>query len=296
MRSFFKSILFTVLLRFDDIRAVKESKSYANSVLFVVGCGKEVEKHFHGIKKNIELLINQFEDFRIKIYSDSSSFESFLNWSKDDPNHVVVVKEEFQHISRTVRIAFGRNMLLSMIKHEANDSMFISKEIFVVVLDFDDVNISPIDMDVFSNVMRRKNEWDVVTFHRQNYYDIWSLRYSRFDVNIWNFGLMSHTLRDIIEADIVSLLDTSDPKGSFFPVISAFNGFAIYKMDTFGNCTYDGTNAAEKSLFPRNTIYNISRSSIIEDCEHVSLHRCMYNRGLKIRIFTQPVFPDRSLQ
>lgn len=153
---------------------------------------------------------------------------------------------------------------------------------YVMVIDMDEINIAPFNVSVFHEVMGMASQWDAVSFNRNHYYDIWALRYDRFDVNVWGFGSQSRTLRDVIEADIVSLLDTSKP--SLYPVKSAFGGVGIYKLNMTIGCRYNGSNP---DTFAASTNYGKARGSAPEDCEHVAFHRCMSERhNAKIQIFS----------
>ena len=69
-------------------------------------------------------------------------------------------------------------------------------------------------------------------------------------------------------------------QGLFFPVISAFNGLAIYKIDATEGCWYNSSNAEPHNKLGWNP----------RDCEHVAFHRCMIDRHrAKVMIFSKPV-------
>ncbi len=210
------------------------------------------------------------------------------NWGAKDPN-VKVIAEKFSHPSRTARLAHGRNELLRRARNDAIASHQENSS-YLIVLDMDEINVNTFNTTVFQYVMEATSEWDALFFNRLYFYDIWSLRYDRFNFNIWNFGSHSRTLRDIIEADIVSLLDTSKP--SFFPVISAFNGLGIYKLNFTTGCHYNGSNS---EVFAENTLFKKTRLTVTEDCEHVAFHKCMLaSHQARLRIFSEPLVPKSS--
>jgi hypothetical protein len=231
-------------------------------------------------------IANAFENHKIIVYADAVTHTLYDSWRSESNYNIEIIKEEYYHHSRTVRIYYGRDKLVSSAN---NTSQYYAYPSFLFVLDLDDVNIKPFDMRVFNTVMSRTDEWDALSFNRAEYYDIWSLRYSRFNINIWEFGSKSSLLRDIITADIASSLDTSDPHGTFYPVISAFNGVGLYKMSIIGDCRYVGTNT---HTYPIRTLYNMSRTAIYEDCEHVAFHKCISNNGGRVSIFTLPLVPS----
>lgn len=294
-----------LLLAFLCLFAVSEGgdSNWRKSTVYVIGTAKEVAPYVPNLKANVIGLAKFFKSYRVFIYSDSTSLVAFNAWALEDSN-VRVIEEKPAHPSRTARIAAGRNILMKHVHEDAartkasvsasvtdkGDSLTTADsfdvEPFVLALDCDEVNLSPLNVSRFEYVMDHSSEWDAVSFNRLHFYDIWSLRYSRFNFNLWNFGSQSRFLRDVIEADIVSLLDTSQP--TFFPVYSAFNGLGVYKLAKTTGCLYNGTNP---ETFALNTVYNEARITIPEECEHVAFHRCMIDlHQSKIRIFSLPLF------
>ena len=86
------------------------------------------------------------------------------------------------------------------------------------------------------------------------------------------------------------------PSGELITCASAFNGFAIYKLNKFVNCNYDGRLRLDlipfKQIFNKNNIlndyFNISLNS---DCEHRSFHfEAIRKNNAKIRISSDILF------
>jgi hypothetical protein len=257
-----------------------------NSILYVIGAAKEVSQYLPKVKKNIYAITKLFSTYKVVVYSDSTSFPALQEWKKKD-DKVHILQENFKHPSRTYRLAHGRNLLVEHIHSEAKANKQQSIEnSYVLMIDFDDVNTPPFNMTTVSGALARSSEWDVVSFNRVYYYDIWALRYDRFNVNIWNFGTQSHLLRDVIEADLISLLNPAEPH--LFPVYSAFNGVAFYKLKATTGCTYNGANS--ETFFAGVTMYNHSRATIPEECEHVAFHRCLGSKNnARLRIYSGPI-------
>lgn len=77
---------------------------------------------------------------------------------------------------------------------------------------------------------------------------------------------------------------------------SAFNGFAIYKMDKFLDCSYSST--IHQELFPTDMIrkqINITGENIVpyllNDCEHRKFHlEAIKRNNARIMICTQSLF------
>ena len=267
------------------IGVVAATKSHwSNSNIYVIGTAKDVAQHLPYLKKNINAVTSLFQSHKIFIYSHKNSVQDFQSWRKENSN-VKILVQKYEHPSRTDRLAYGRNELMKTVHADSSKSSHL-KNSLLLILDFDEVNVQPINIQTFRGAIDRSSEWEMVSFHRPYFYDIWSLRYERFNINIWNFGTKSLLLRDIIEADIVSLLDTSNP--SFLPVYSVFNGLAVYKLPMTVDCLYNGSNS---EVFAPDTIYGASRISVKEDCEHVSFHLCMSKKhDARIRIYSQSLF------
>ena len=77
---------------------------------------------------------------------------------------------------------------------------------------------------------------------------------------------------------------------------SAFNGFAIYRMQKFLNCNYDGRirlDLIPKNYLARNIQINKStiKTDLVEDCEHRAFHIEAINKnGARIRISPEILF------
>ena len=110
------------------------------------------------------------------------------------------------------------------------------------------------------------------------YYDVWALRYWRYDVNSVYERVNELSLVSIIQDHIQR--DVPESGLRYFPVLSAFAGLALYKLGAGEGCTYLGHNPADP---PERT----------EDCEHVSFHRCARERNrARIMIFNQSISPS----
>jgi hypothetical protein len=142
------------------------------------------------------------------------------------------------------------------------------------MMDLDDVMTRPIDKKNFESRMLETKEWDVITFNRQSYYDIWALRYSRYDFNLQGHIGQDEIKPQIIRKDIERQLKES--KGKYYPVYSAFNGLAVYKYNYTIGCKYNGSSLESGSKF---------------DCEHVAFHKCIIARhGGRIMIHVNHIF------
>ena len=147
------------------------------------------------------------------------------------------------------------------------------------MMDLDDVSEAPIQISAFKNIFRNP-EWDVVSFNKEPYYDLWALRYPPFMRNCWNFSRAADgkQYQKQLGAHITALLK----QYSMVPVVSAFCGLAIYKMSKIKNCYYDGRNREKpQGSFVRN----------YQDCEHIFFHNNMIKKnGARIFISSNILF------
>jgi len=147
---------------------------------------------------------------------------------------------------------------------------------YVAVVDLDGVNASPFSHQVFEYVMRHSNEWESVSWSRSYFYDIWALRYDRYDFNAPYYRIGDASIIPQIEKDI--LMDIEKSQLPFFPVNSSFNGKAIYKYKYTIGCKYIGWDTDE------------GEGTWKLDCEHVAFHRCMKSKhGARIVIHNKPL-------
>jgi hypothetical protein len=200
---------------------------------------------------------------------------------------------------RTHNIAFGRNACLKYIYGEGKYPLFI-------MMDFDDVNAKTVHLDVLRAALcpSMLEKWDGLSFNTSpHYYDIWALSlypycysYNHFKDGPKFYNIIkdyvTHRLRELpnLETDLL-------------PCISAFNGCAIYKLDAFRNCWYDG--GVNPGMLPENMIkahMAAAKSPLMfptyptadcraEDCEHRSFHVQAFKcHGAKIRISPKCLF------
>jgi hypothetical protein len=146
---------------------------------------------------------------------------------------------------------------------------------YVVMIDPDGTNAHYFKPHIFESVMSQTDKWDAVSFYRNYFYDVWALRYGPYDFNTLFHRINDSSPVPIIESAIKK--DVESAKLSFFPVLSSFNGLAIYKFIKTVGCKYLGRNPRDEGHIP-------------EDCEHVSFHKCMIEKhNAKIRIYNESI-------
>ena len=253
--------------------------------LIIAGCAQNIQPYIHKVFQNIYKMIRFFKEYKIIIFENGSTdktVEILSNYKNKDKNITLLSTREIPipHHFHPLRIAYCRNRLLERIQQS------YATYDYMVIMDLDDVCVAPIQINIFKEIFRN-HEWDVVSFNKQPYYDLWALRYPPFMRNCWNFSrrVDAKQYQKQLDAHITALLK----QYSMVPVVSAFCGLAIYKMSKIKNCYYDGRNREKpQGPFARN----------YQDCEHIFFHNAMIKKnGARIFISADILFntPNTSL-
>jgi glycosyltransferase involved in cell wall biosynthesis len=202
---------------------------------------------------------------------------------------------------RTVRIARARNECLDVVSEmqPAPD--------FHAMIDADDVNIRPWNVELLQRVLDR-SDWDCISFNRPCYYDVWALMFGPYKHHCWGFGTDSGAVVAHIQRAISVHLERCPD--AHMECMSAFNGFALYRSSVFEGLQYAGTYGPFRQLVTddeRSTALATLREEmqlpalqIVESlddqhCEHLHYHvSAIKARGARIRICKHSMFlPDR---
>jgi hypothetical protein len=227
------------------------------------------------VSENIALIMSYWETEVLFFVYAADRETSNLFKQLNDSRIVVTEGSDKSHL-RTHRLAYGRNMLMGSVAKHVKERKDNVDEVFVAVMDLDDVNTHPFRKYVFEAAMNLYRSWDVVSFNRYDYYDVWALRYERYNFNLWT-SVDAFALCDIIGRDIKSELERCN--SALYPVYSAFNGFGIYKYNYTQGCHYIGS-------------YRIGDKTVA-DCEHVPFHKCITEKhNARIMIYTESLFDN----
>jgi hypothetical protein len=266
----------------------------------VRNCGKHLPRIFQNIESVKKLDgINVYAVFVYDNCTDNSA--ALLNDYKQKTTNATVVKSiDNRHPARTVRIAKARNTCLDLVYNELKDIKYH------IMIDADNICITPWNTQLLSNYLHNvdNDNWDCLSFNRDNYYDIWALLFDDFKHHCWGFGkdgrIVVNTMRNII----IQKLKTS--KTNTIEVLSAFNGFCIYNTERFKGFVYNGTIEKVYPLFTdkerdqtevalkkyksvkcqKNSSVNGTHGCIKaeECCEHIYYHVTAHQAGRKIKI------------
>jgi len=248
-------------------------------------CAPFLPKIFENFEKIGEIFNG---NYIVILYYDTSSDETLpmiQTYAHKNPKVVFYVNQESPLSPyRTHRIAKGRNFVLEKFRSE------YSSYDFFVVMDCDNVCSYNLKTQLLRNCLTR-NDWDMISFqHPNGYYDIYALSTYPFLLNCFLFK--NHNLA---KGSLVKQLQKGR-KNHLTYVLSAFNGFAIYRTRKFENCNYDGT--PRYDYIPRKWIDDNIRAAgpiIIsngkEECEHRFFHiSALLRNKARISILPQTIF------
>jgi hypothetical protein len=258
-------------------------------------CVRNCENYLPQIFKNIDLLKTQpVNVISIFVYDNCTdqSEQMLEEYHKNNSTNVIVRNIINTSPYTTERIATARNTCLEIVYNE------LSNISFHIMIDSDNVCSTKWNIDVINKYLNDDDDWDCISFNRDDYYDIWALMFDDFKHHCWGFHTNSSIVVSIMRDCIVNKLNIC--KTTNIEVISAFNGFAIYKTDRFKGFHYDGLYENVKDLITEeerlNTIqmlkkYNLDASihNNHECCEHIFYHLSAYLKGRKIKVSTHKI-------
>ena len=273
----------------------------SSDCVYICGCARSCEIFLDKVFLNIHNISELYKDFVIIIAYDVSSdntLDKLLeHQSKYGETKMKILNNKNQlSTTRTENISNARNDILKEIRR-INNPMFTH----MIMLDLDDACSSPMNMDVLKQTLNR-TDWDMISFNREDYYDIWALSINPYMYSCWHFygdtmeyiAIMKKYIEDkLLKLSPDELLECS----------SAFNGIAIYKLASFENCNYSWSLTKNirliKYLYPtiiqKNTHlgehYKNTTIGYNADCEHRGFHMSaiLLNKA-KIRISPLDLF------
>lgn len=245
MLSFRGMVIFSLLAR---ICKGGNDFNHSNSAVYITGIVQNVSKHLDHIHGNVKIISKLFSSCTTVIYADPVSTNALEEW-KASGNDIHYIEENIDGIDREERnwiysarpthLANARNQLIDYVLLLMQERHHPLESTFLIMMDFDGATKYPINATFLDDVLSQNSQWDVVSFNRKHYYDIWALRYERFNFNVWSIDPPSDAemLIGIIGSDIMKQLHKCE--ASYYPVYSAFGGFAVYKMGAIDGCRYD---------------------------------------------------------
>jgi hypothetical protein len=260
---------------------------------YICGCAKSCEKYIDDVFKNIDKIIPLFEDYLIVIAfdnSDDKTLRKLCDMKRKYKMEIIINPMSLTNI-RVENICNARNQLLQFIR-----SKNLSDFEYSIMMDLDDVCSSPINVPVVFNALNR-DDWDAISFNRNDYYDIWALSVKPYIFSCWHFPNGFEAVKQIKQF-IKKELDECEP-GKLYECISAFNGFAIYRMSAFQGVSYEWNVNKNIEIMQHDWIaltaralcQPIGKRTCDDDCEHRYFHmKATKVNGARIRISPEILF------
>lgn len=265
----------------------------------ICGTVKNCERYLDKVFNNMEKIASLFEEYAIILYYDISvdnTLNKLIQYKLKNKHFNFYVNKDPLFKYRTHNIAKGRNYCINYINENYSDYQYF------IMMDCDDVCENNINLKVLHKNLLR-DDWDCLSFNKQDYYDIWALSYGPYAASFYIFNsqyfmnLENNTPLKIIKNNITKTLKEC-PNDELVKCYSAFNGFAIYKSDKFLNCKYNGT--LDLSYIPKQLLLkNIQQFGKFvniayfykEDCEHRRFHfEALLKNKARIRISPEIIF------
>lgn len=254
----------------------------------VRNCGPYIDR----VLDNTEKLASLFDDSEIILFYDASTDDTLARLRRrqlQNPRMKVLINRAPLAAHRTHRIAHARNACLNYIRARRERFPLFA------MMDFDDPNAKPVHPGVLKECLAR-NDWDGLSFQTTPaYYDIWALSLFPFCFSYNHFRQTPTNnyaiLQEYVEGRLARL-----KQGELLPCTSAFNGFAIYRTDVYGDSRYDGRvrldlvhpdGIAAHAAFARSRVVYPHYGHVDakhEDCEHRAFHHHPSVRGARLRI------------
>lgn len=271
--------------------------------MYICGCVRNNGNYLEQVFQNIDKIISEIDDYHIIMSYDISHDNSLdilrkkaLHYGEEKMTVLEGLPGDLSSI-RTQNIAKARNRILEKIIERNAVSEFA----YFLMMDMDDVCASPIRMDGLRHIFERERSeplpWDALSFHRDDYYDIWALSIYPFSFSCWHYpsGLK---IVQTMKKYITHILEQTSNKDALLPCISAFNGFAIYRCSHFLNVYYEWDLEKTLDVIPRNYVETMTKKvqhrPIFhhEECEHRFFHiRASQLNGARICISPMKLFP-----
>ena len=258
------------------------------------------------VLKNISKLKPLFEEIVLVAFYDISADNS-LEVLKQQCIELelyteIIINQQRPPLSRTGILAMARNAILNRIRNNFNDFTYFA------MMDCNHYAcVGEIRPNVIQLALDRKDEWDSISFYRDDgYYDFWALSmepYIYSFVHFENQHQMIDSMRDDISKRITEEFLQEPDK--LIQVYSSFNGFSIYKMEKFIDCSY--SSEINIKLFPldllKNQVDMFNNKMTLNftcDCEHRHFHlQAIKKNDARIMICFHSLFgpiPEKSYE
>jgi hypothetical protein len=243
--------------------------------IVIVSAISNVSRYVPYVLRNIEHYSKIFSNTYC-IFVESDSVDESCNVLKNYMDNITISYEikSLGNLKNTIpyrtgRIATGRNVYLDIVEEKFSDWDFL------LVLDFNDANIDPID-DTFILSNFQRDDWDMVCANQKlGYYDLWALRHPKLmPYDCWKMcrEAKSNGLWDHVHSKFVIIPEHLP----WINVESAFGGAAFIKISSIQGARHESINSDGE-----------------EECEWVSF--CRKLNGGNSKIYINPKFQNQII-
>jgi|688.fasta_scaffold00081_87 hypothetical protein len=249
-----------------------------NKKVVVCAAVRNIQDTIKPVFDNINRLSGIFEDVRC-ILVESDSYDNTLASIKHYKPYLNCTLDvySFGNMERVVpnrmqRICRARNYYLDIVQQEYSDYDYL------LVIDFNETNIEPYDLDLIKSNFELSVDWDMVCANQELlYYDLYALRHQEWmPFNCWNAignrpSFMSYeTAHNIyVKSRFLNIKKTHPP----IKVMSAFGGSAFIKISSIGQARHRAVDDGNE-----------------EECEWVSFCKALQN------VYINPMFINMRRQ
>ena len=260
--------------------------------VLLTGCAQNCGKWFDSVSQNIEAFRGLCSELRVLLLENDSSDNTADLIRAYGHSHHGIHAITFPDLNaripiKTVRLAHLRNTALEWLRRHGSWSSID----WLVVMDLDEVNAAPWDLDQFAQCLawwcRQPQAAGLFANQHGPYYDLWALRHQELcPDDVWAAMLERHGNQpelsdtELLEQVYQRRQFNLDPGSAPVEVDSAFGGLAIYRSDWLARAKprYAGERAlAWDSLAGQRWLR-------WQCCEHVSFNRQLRNNGGRLWI------------
>jgi hypothetical protein len=232
----------------------------------VKNCGKDIQKVYNNMLE-IGKLFNEYKIIFCYDHSKDNSLFLLNNFVKSNPNVILHINRDIPFKERTFNLAKARNTYIKIIQERFANYQYM------VVMDCDEVSSSPIKLNILQKHLLNSQAGDILSFNKNFYYDSWALSIQPYFINCHLFGSVGSQK----SLQYVNQLLKKTHPDHYVRCLSAFNGFAIYKINKVLNCHYNGSikniSLLPKPLVKKNIrLFNGIKNKMFVDCEHKFFH------------------------
>ena len=261
-----------------NINNINKGKQIANnSNIVICGLARNISKHLEDTKIKMEYIGKQFKNYKILIFendSEDNTRELLKKWSIDNLNIILLDCCQLNDCECKLKKkkgyeygTFSNDRLKNMAIYRQQYINYINKNLsdydYMLVTDFDLIGVININ-GLYDSLS--KNDWDGI--------------FCNGTVPMYgSYGLITVTCYDALaliinkddpyKNDLINLIyryyivKKKSKQYHYLPVISAFNGYGIYKIKSIKDCTYIGNS---------------------DLCEHLNFNKCLIDKNSKLFI------------